>query len=200
MNEMQSSEYICPLFHERLVYFVCQDVFNKDELENENYIKKYNLNDKFRDIKYIKANQFPAGYPVEKVNFDKDGYAALISIRAMHRIACADLFGDNIHFMFNNFVKWKILNYDNSTGGSLIKFVIHDKSIPVKYIADIKLAREKDPIRVQVLHIQSVWNLEKEPCFLVYYIIETDEGSRLDSAYIENFNYITLYPVIMKKG
>lgn len=190
---MTSTDLICPLYHERMPFFLSAAVFDKSELENNEYINKYLLNAKYRDFKFTDNQGFPAGFPIEDVTFDENGFTQQISIRAMHRIACSDLTKNQIHFMFDPYVKWILLDYDNHHG-SLIKFMIHDKFVPIKYIAHIYLKGNPQPIEVKVLHIDDVWNLEKEPGFLIYYYEE--ETNEIKSVYLDK-NIITGFQVIL---
>lgn len=185
---MTSTEYICPLYHERLRYFLCSDVFDKNELDPESpdyFVNKYRIDARYRDIKRVDNQNFPPGYPVENVKFDDEGFAMLISIRAMHRIAVADLFNKNIHFMFNGYVKWYMLDYDNMHG-SMIKFMIHDKMIPIKYQLTCEYRNDPNHFYLyQVIHVESVWNLDGKPGFLIYYFTE---DRKIGSFYIDEYH------------
>lgn len=179
-KELLSTEYICPLYHERLIYFFANDIFTKDELENDKFIEKFGLDARYRDYKIITKDDLPAGMPVEKVTFNKNNNTAIVvSIRAMHRIACSELGTKSIHFMFNWNIKWKMFNYDNDHG-SLIKFMIHNREVPAKWLFRIHLANNKylDLIGIR---FEDIWNLDNEPGMLIYYV----ENNTIKSMYID---------------
>ncbi len=184
---LTSTEYICPLYHERLKYFICADIFDENELDpnsQDYFVTKYGIDSRYRDIKMVNNQNFPEGYPVENVKFDDEGLAMLISIRAMHRIVVADLFTKNIHFMFSDYMRWFILDYDNSHG-SLIKFMIHDKFIPIKYQITCEYRDKPNHFFMyQAVHIESVWNLDGKPGILMYYFTE---NNKINSFYIDEY-------------
>lgn len=195
-DKICSMEYICPLFHERLDYFLVTDVFSKKELENDAYITKYNLSARYRDFKIIDKKNIPKGYPEDHIKFT-NGVCQAISIRAMHRIACSELTTKSIHFMFDGYLRDRMIkDYDNAHG-SIIKFMIHSKVVPVKYTmlyeAIIYEPDEHDPtkinvkttlVKLPVIHIDSVWNLDNESGFLVYYLSD----NIIKSFYMDSLN------------
>ena len=181
-----SAEFICPLYHERLEYFIPYKIFDKEEYEGAKFINLYKLNSRYRDFKILSLRDLPAGFPVDCIKYDySDTEFYMISIRAMHRICCQDLLGKSIHFMKDQFTKWKILNYDNSHG-SLIKFIIHNKEIPFKYRAYISLKNSKPLLELNILHIDSLWNLDNKPGFLIYFYDKTT--GKIESLYIDSDN------------
>lgn len=195
-KEMVNIELICPMYHERLDFFLPNMIFDKEEWENNAFIEKYDLNSRYRDYKILTNQNYPAGFPLENIVYTIEGRrSVVISLRAMHRICCEDLFKKSIHFMSNPFVRWKVLNYDNSHG-SLIKFMIHSKSIPVKYDGIIKILNNPRPIQVPIFHIDPVWNLDFKSGFLVYYLELINNNPSLKTMYIDSntIEYISLNP------
>jgi len=205
-HKLTSVEYICPLYHERLRYFLCNDVFPASELENNAYIEKYALDARYRDIKQVTDKDFPAGYPIKNVTFDEHGFAMMISIRAMHRIAVSDLTEKNIHFMFNDYIRWHMYEYDNQHG-SLIKFMVHNQFVPEKYIFGCEYGDKPNQFYYyRLVHMESVWNLDGTPGFLLYYITEKNTLSSfyVDAIHIKRFNVsfkpINLIDIATTKG
>ena len=199
-HPITSMEFICPLYHERLRYFLCEDVFPSSELENNSFIDKYRLDSRYRDLKLVDRNGFPPGYPVDNVTFGENGLAWLISIRAMHRIAVADLVEKDIHFMFDDYVRWHMYDYDNQHG-ALIKFMVHDKFVPEKYTFGCEFRdRPNEFFYYKLVHIESVWNLDGKPGFLLYYITENNKLSSfyIDGIHIKNFT-LTFNPHVLPK-
>lgn len=191
-GHMRSFELICPLYHERLTYFVAEDVLPEDEVDNIENNEYYGLNVRYRDYKLIPKNGFPTGYPIEQVKFI-NGYSKILSIRGMHRILCADIGKDHIHFMFNPHLKWKMLDYDNSHG-SILKYIIKEKTIPIKYRMYVNYKNIQ--YTYDVIHIDDVWNLDKEQGLLVYYF--DNRTSNIQSIYLDKWNsdkiILTRYP------
>lgn len=179
-KELLSTEYICPLYHERLIYFFAKDIFTKEELKDNNFINKFNLDARYRDYKIITKQDLPAGMPIENIEFTgEDKTAIVVSIRAMHRIACSELGTKSIHFMFNWNIKWKMFNYDNEHG-SLIKFMIHDRQIPAKWLFRLYL-KNNTILDLIGIRFEDVWNLDKEPGVLIYYL----EDNIIKTTYID---------------
>lgn len=179
-KELLSTEYICPLYHERLIYFFAKDIFTKEELKDNNFINKFGLDAKYRDYKIITKQDLPAGFPAENIEFTgEDNSAIVVSIRAMHRIACSELGTKSIHFMFNWNIKWKMFNYDNDHG-SLIKFMIHDRQIPAKWLFRLYL-KNNTILDLIGIRFEDVWNLDKEPGVLIYYL----EDNIIKTIYID---------------
>lgn len=179
-KELLSTEYICPLYHERLIYFFAKDIFTKEELKDNNFINKFNLDARYRDYKIITKQDLPAGMPIENIEFTgEDKTAIVVSIRAMHRIACSELGTKSIHFMFNWNIKWKMFNYDNEHG-SLIKFMIHDRQIPAKWLFRLYL-KNNTILDLIGIRFEDVWNLDKESGVLIYYL----EDNVIKTTYID---------------
>lgn len=179
-KELLSTEYICPLYHERLIYFFAKDIFTKEELKDNNFINKFNLDARYRDYKIITKQDLPAGMPIENIEFTgEDKTTIVVSIRAMHRIACSELGTKSIHFMFNWNIKWKMFNYDNEHG-SLIKFMIHDRQIPAKWLFRLYL-KNNTILDLIGIRFEDVWNLDKEPGVLIYYL----EDNIIKTIYID---------------
>ena len=189
--KVASMEYICPLYPERMIFFLAKDVFIDEELENNKFITKYQLNAKYRDYKFITKENLPKGYPLKNVDFDKEGRTIAVSIRAMHRVCCADLLTKSIHCMADKFIRWKVFDYDNQHGG-LIKFMINDKQIPIKHKGRLSFTNRNGLINrivnydMQVLHVDSLWNLDMKAGLLVYYY-EPNVKS-ISSVYIDSEN------------
>ena len=169
---------------EKLIFLPMQFVFDKEELENieENIIKKYKLNPYFRDIKYAKKDDFPSRFPTSVLKFNEDGFCPLISIRAMHRICVSELFDKKIHFLFNKYLKEKMLTYDNEHG-CIIKSRLNKKIVGVNYNYTIISKNAADEsIKVNGLHTDFVSDVEGKPGLLVYYFT----GEKIDTIYLSS--------------
>ena len=101
-SNIHAIEFVNKIFHERLKYFLITDVFDKEEITDDAFLYKYNLNTKFRDFIVANKKMIPENYPIKNIHFDKNDNCELISIRAMHRIACSELTTGKIHFMFDS--------------------------------------------------------------------------------------------------
>ena len=199
-HPITSVEYICPLYHERMRYFLCEDVFPSSELENNSFIDKYRLDARYRDIKLVDKNGFPSEFPINDVVFNENGLTWMISIRAMHRIVVSDLTEKNIHFMFDDYIRWQVYDYDNQHG-SIIKFMLHDKFVPEKYTFGCEFRdRPNQFFCYKLIHMESVWNLDGMPGFLLYYITETNKLSSfyIDSIHITDFTLVFNQCVLSK--
>ena len=200
-EEMVSIELICPMYHERMDFFLPNMIFDEDEWKDNAFIEKYHLDARYRDYKILSDQDYPPGFPLENVVHSlPNNESVVISLRAMHRIVCSDVFKDSIHFMNDGFVKWKVLNYDNSHG-AILKFLIHTHEIPVKYEAFLKFHEDNKTYRLPVFHLDSLWNMDMMSGFLLYYLeYNIHNEPSLKSMYIDNkiIEYISLIPSIKK--
>ena len=105
---------------ERMEYVDVYQVFNQQELDDFNFIKRYNLLRDASDYLFIPLVDLPNGYPIHRSTI-LNGEILTISMRAMHYILLSELrIGGKMHFVKDKFLKWKILDYDNSDRKSVV--------------------------------------------------------------------------------
>ena len=155
-------EFINQDFCERMPYFPAADVF----VNEPDYITKYRLFSKFRDYKFVAKEHFPPGFPINNMQYNNDGLCELISIRACHRILYEDISTGNKHFMENEFLKNKLLSYDELHGnffGRLKELGEYHKNI-----FKIKTSINGIKYNANVDYYEAVWGLDNKPGILLY--------------------------------
>ena len=157
---------------ERMEYVDVYQVFNQQELNDFNFIKRYNLLRDASDYLFIPLVDLPNGYPIHRSTI-LNGEILTISMRAMHYILLSELrIGGKMHFVKDKFLKWKILDYDNSHG------CILKKAYERQPIEPFAIAETADKKLLYIVHMEAVPmdRYSTRKYMSLYTIKESDNG------------------------
>lgn len=155
-------EFINPELNESMLYFPAADIF----VNEPDYIEKYRLFAKYRDYKYVTKDGFPDDYPINNVQYNKDGYCELISIRACHRILYEDISRNQYHFLENTYLRDRLTEYDKYHG-MFFKFLFYKKMYP-KNIMNLDVLAYGNKYTTNVDYFEMVRGLDNGFGVLIY--------------------------------
>ncbi len=194
MNDLKNRKifdltYTNPDFHEEMIFFPAEMVF----VNEPDFIERYKLNAKYRDFKLVTKEGLPQGFPINNLEYDENGYATLISIRAMHRILYQDINTNTYHFLMNDTLKRKLLDYDKNHFGFLNGLLSRYPYTTSAFHARIDIKGVEEVATTTIDYIEQVHGLDNKPGFLVYAHDSENKDNYtlyLDGEFVQNLHIL----------